>query len=92
MHARRTTRMTALAALAAALLVCACAPNSGDRPFGQAYTEQYQQQLVGAAYAPPAPVEGLDGPVAKRAMDRHRDPDAEKGPSFAEVLESLMEK
>lgn len=77
---------------AAALMLTACASNHGERPFGQAYTEQYNQQLVGEAYSAPTPVEGLDGPVARRAMDRHRDPDADKGPSFAQVLESLMEK
>lgn len=85
-----TIRNTILALTAAALLG-ACTAHGEKRPFGQAYTEQFHAQIVNEPYAAPTPVTGMDGKLARRGMDKRNDPEADKGPSFAEVLESMMD-
>lgn len=74
----------------AVLPLAGCVQSETARPFGQAYTEQFHQQLVGEAYTAPTPVEGLDGHLARRGMDDLRAP-ADEGPSFADVLNSLVD-
>lgn len=86
------TIRTLIILLAATLPLGACVTEGSQRPFGQAYTEQYNQQIVNEPYAAPTPVEGLDGRLAERAIKRHSDPEADQGPSFVEVLESMMDK
>lgn len=88
----RTFAPTAPALALAAALLAGCAVQETPRPFGQAYTEQFQQQIVGEPYAAPTPVEGLDGQQARRAVEALRNPEQDKSPSFTQVLESLVDR
>ncbi|MBU1001116.1 MAG: hypothetical protein KKE73_01185 [Proteobacteria bacterium] len=65
------------------------------RTFGDAYRMQLSAQQVNPEprVAPDTPVQGLNGRVAADAMKNYRDPEPQdKGPSFATVIESLMDK
>lgn len=88
----RTCALTAPSLALAAALLAGCAVQETPRPFGQAYTEQFHQQIVGEPYAAPSPVEGLDGQQAWRAVDALRNPENDKGPGFAQALESLIDR
>jgi len=88
----RTLALTVPALTLAAALLAGCAAQETPRPFGQAYTEQFHQQIVGEPYAAPTPVEGLDGQQARRIVEALRNPEQDKGPNFAQALESLIDQ
>ncbi|BBD08122.1 hypothetical protein [Desulfovibrio ferrophilus] len=64
------------------------------RAFGDSFRMQLNAQKVNPEprIAPDAPVEGINGRVAADAMEGYRAPDPkDKGPSFADAIESLMD-
>lgn len=88
--------MRILAALVVLALACpalsGCAERTEASAFGQAYREQLALQQVNPGPAPATPVTGLDGKRAQKVVETWRDPDSDSGPSFGEVLDSLMQQ
>lgn len=79
-------------ALMALTLLPAWSWDHEPRPYGDAYRMQFRAQMVNPDPAPDTPVTGLNGQVAADAMQGYRAPAPEdQGPSFTEVLESLMD-
>lgn len=87
-------RNTAFIILALSLsMLSGCADKfMHDEDYGRAYRMQLQSQKLNPETPPATPVEGMDGRLAANHMNKLTEPKEDSGPSFADVITSLMKK